>query len=119
MLRAESGKEFPGRMLQGSRFSHAFLVLPVSVGGQKWRGVKLKANEAKPITFHPSKGMGKKKEKKKKTYFKSVIILPELFCPSWAYKHIFSITYGLVKVEAPHRNAILQNLLQGKLFKNI
>lgn len=34
-------------------------VLPVAVVGQKRRGVKLKANEAKLITFHPSKGMEK------------------------------------------------------------
>lgn len=42
-----------------------------------------------------------------KPYFKSIIISPELFCTSWAYKHLFSITYGLFKVEIPHRHTIL------------
>lgn len=35
MCRAQSGKEFPGEVLQSRRVSHAFLVLPVSVSGQK------------------------------------------------------------------------------------
>lgn len=92
-------------------------MLPVSVSGQKWRGVKLKANEAKLITFHPSRGMGKEKKKKNSPYFKSIIILPKVFCPSWAYKHTLSITYGLFKVEIPCRNTVAHSLLQGKLFK--
>jgi len=47
--------------------------------------VKLKANEAKLITFHPSRGMGKEKKKKKKTltlfqihYYFAKSILPIL-----------------------------------------
>lgn len=76
-------------------FFSYFLVFLISVVGQKWSGVKLKANEAKLITFHSSKGMKGKKNPPHQT--SSLISNPLLFRQNYfAHPELINIYSALL-----------------------